>query len=109
MVPQDLDDETKCESDVIRLLMLFAGVLTIFGICSQVLLPALRNRPLFPILNRKRARLHKKLEALRAAETDTRLRAETERLRVRVAELDITSEAEINDAYDKLIKDQELS
>lgn len=92
---------------IIRIALLGIAALLILFIFSQVIYPALRNRPLFPMLNFRRMRLNRKLEALRAAETDTRLRLEAERLQIRVTELDLLSDAEINEAYDQLIRKQE--
>ena len=88
------------------MLMGTAALMVLF-IVTQLAWPAFRNRPLFPVFNFRRKRLRRKLEELRAQEVDTKLALEAERLQIRVTDLELMSDAEVQAEYDELIRRQE--
>jgi hypothetical protein len=90
-----------------RVLELLVGLILLFFVWSQVILPAFRGHPLFPVFDTARRRARRALAEAHELELQTQLNIEAEQIKARTAQEAMRSDQEISNTYDGLIEKQE--
>jgi len=88
---------------LIRLVLLGLIVIASVGLWSQVVYPALLNRPLFPFFNRRRRKALQTLEDARERENPAHLEQKATRAQFRVSDIEAETYEETQTELDKLI------
>jgi hypothetical protein len=88
---------------LLRLVLLSSAVLSGLLVWTQMIYPALRNRPLFPFFNPQYRRATKKLEEARESQIIAEAQREHSRVQARVASLEVETHEEVDQTLDHLI------
>ena len=88
---------------ILRLIILGVVSVAFIGLVTQIMLPALFNRPLLPVLNSRRRRALRKLEEAKERQDLAGLEKSVTHAQFRVADIETETYEETQSELDKLI------
>jgi len=90
-----------------RALFVLVAASAVMFIWGQIIWPAYKNKPLFPWFDTSKRRAKQALKEAKDQELETRLKIEAEKVKARVAAVELNGEQEVQQQYDDMIKEQE--